>query len=283
MIYLPVLGALALGVGTIIQKTILNKRKIDIKLYQTIEFLAIVGAMLPFIYFFWGFNSEAFELKNIFILVLVIGFSIIANLFVFYSMKWEKVTRLEPAKILEPLFTVLLAIVFSFFFSEMFERELHVIIPTIIAVGALLFANVRKHHLRFNKYMIAAVLGSFFFALELVLSKLILNFYSPMTFYLFRCVGILAFSLIFFKHKFSNVDKKSAWLVGILGFVWVTYRVFVYYGYLMLGVTFTTLLILLGPVFVYLFAWIFLKEKINWRNIIASVVIVASVLYVVLG
>ncbi len=284
MIYIPILGALALATGTIIQKKLLSQKKIGIKFYQTVEFAAIVLAMLPFIYFFWKIDSQAFEFKNIFIFGLVIIFSIAANLFLFYSMKWEKVTNLEPAKILEPLFVIILAIFFSFFIdSKLYERNLKIIVPALIAGIALIFSHIKKHHLKFNKYFIAAILGSFFFALELVISRLILDFYSPITFYFIRCFSIFLLSFVLFKPKFKSLDKKSILLFLAIGFIWAIYRIVIYWGYTNLGVIFTTLVIMLGPIFIYLFAWKFLKEKINWKNIVASIVIVACVVYAILG
>src|SRR3989344_4150987 len=138
MIYIPVLGALAYAAGTIFQKLIIRRKKIDTKLYQNAEFLA--------------------------------------NLFYFYAIKWEKVTHLEPVKISESLFIILIAIIFSFIFGiGLYERNLNVIIPAIIASLALIFSHIKKHHLEFNKYFVAAIFGSFFFALELVLSRLILD------------------------------------------------------------------------------------------------------------
>ena len=281
MIYLPILGALALATGTILQKAVLGKRKINIKLYQSAEFLAIVLAMLPFIYFFWKLDAPALELKNILIFLLVIFFSILANLFTFYSMKWEKLTNLEPAKILEPLFVILFAIIFSFFAEELYDRNLKIIIPALIAGGALVFSHVQKHHLNFNKYFIAAIIGSFFFALELVISRLILGFYSPMTFYFLRCSSIFLISLIIFKPKFKNIQTKVRWEILLIGAIWFIYRVMVYWGYLNLGIIFTTLMIMLGPIFIYAFAHIFLKEKLNWRNIIASIIIVGCIIYAI--
>ncbi len=281
MIYLPILGALALATGTILQKVVLGKRKINIKLYQSAEFLAIVLAMLPFIYFFWKLDALAFELKNVLIFFLVIFFSILANLFTFYSMKWEKLTNLEPAKILEPLFIILFAIIFSFFAEELYDRNLKIIIPALIAGGALIFSHIKKHHLSFNKYFIAAVIGSFFFALELVISRLILNFYSPMTFYFLRCSSIFLISLIIFKPKFKNIKTKVRWEILLIGAIWFIYRVMVYWGYLNLGIIFTTLMIMLGPIFIYAFAHIFLKEKLNWRNILASIIIVGCIIYAI--
>jgi len=280
----PVLGALALATGTILEKTVLRKKKINIKLYQTAIFFAIVLAMVPFIYFFWKMDAQALELKNILIFSAVIVSSIIANLFIFYSLKWEKISKLQPARILEPLFVILLAILFSFFIGNgLYDRNIKFIIPALIAALALIFSHIKKHHLSFNKYFIAAIIGSFFFALELVISRLILNFYSPITFYFLRCSTIFLLSLIIFRPKFKLLDKKSTWIILITGAIWAVYRIVIYWGYINLGIIFTTLMVMLGPIFIYLFAYKFLKEKLNWRNIIASIVIIACVLYAVLG
>jgi drug/metabolite transporter (DMT)-like permease len=282
-IYIPILGAIALASGTIFEKIILRKKEIDIKKYQTLSFLSIILVMLPFIYFFWKTTPEALETKNIIIFGLVIISSIIANLFTFYSMKWEKVSNIQPARILEPLFIVLLAITFSFFVSEnLYERNLKIIIPALIAGIALVFANLKKDQISINKYILSAVLGSFFFALELVISRLILDFYSPVSFYFLRCSAIFFISLIIFRPKLRNTNKKTLLIILLTGLIWFVYRVVIYYGYLNYGVIFTTLMIMLGPIFIYLFAYKFLKEKLNWKNIIASIIILLCVLYTLL-
>lgn len=284
MIQIPILGALALASGTIIQRLVLKRKRIDIKFYQTAEFFTIVMAMLPLIYFFWRFDTQALELKNIFIFSLVIIFSIAANLFTYYSMKWEKVSNIEPAKILEPLFVIILAIFFSYIVSaELFDRNLKVIIPAFISGLALIFSHVEKHHFRMNKYFVAAILGSFFFALELVISRLILDYYSPMTFYFLRGLSIFMISLIIFRPKMRKIQTKVKFQILAIGILWVIFRVIVYYGYINLGVIFTTLVIMLGPIFIYLFAFIFLKEKLRVKNIVAALVILLSVLYATLG
>jgi len=280
--YIPILGALALSLGTILERTILKIKKIDIKFYQTASFFSIILATLPFIYFFWRIDSGAFQLKNILIFAGIVLFSITANLLVFYSLKWEKVTNLEPARILEPLFVVLLALILSFFCNN-FDRDLNMIIPAIIASVALVFPHIKKHHLNFNKYFIAAIFGSFFFALELVLSNFILQFYSLITFYFLRCASIFFISLIVFKPKLKPLkDKKIPVLIFTTGAIWVAYRMAIYFGYAQYGVTFTTLIIMLSPVFIYFIANRFLKEKLNWKNILSSVIIIGCVIYAIL-
>lgn len=281
MIYIPILGAFALATATMFQKIVLRKR-INIKQFQILEFLAIVVAMLPLIFFFWKVEPAALETKNLLILFAVVLISIFANIFTYYGLKNEKVNNLQPARMLEPLFIVLLAIVFSFFAADLYDKNLKVIVPAIIAGLALVFSHIRKNHLRFNKYFIATIFGSLFFALDLVTSRLILDYYNPLTFYFVRCSAILLFSYAIFHPKFGKIDKATKWRVVLLGAIWVLQRIIVYWGYTKLGVVYTTLVIMLGPVLIYAFAKIFLKEKLNWRNIIASIIILGCVLYVLL-
>src|SRR3990167_9269153 len=169
--YLPIIGAIALAGGTIFERIVLRKKKVGVESYQTASFLAIILFLLPLIYFFWKMEPGATEPRNIVIFSLVVFFSIIANLLVFYSLKWEKVTNLEPARVLEPLFVILLVIIFSLFTEGIYAKNPKIILPAIIASLTLVFSHISKHHLKFNKYFIAAVLGSLFFALELVISR----------------------------------------------------------------------------------------------------------------
>jgi len=283
MVYIPILGALALAAGTVLERSILKGRKISIKLYQTISFFVIILVMLPFLYFFWKIDySNALQLKNILLFAGIIASAIAANILIFYSEKWEKVTNLEPARILEPLFTILLALLLSFFTIGIYDRNFNVIIPAIIASLALVFPHIKKHHLNFNKYFLAAIFGSFFFALELVLSKPLLSFYSPISFYFIRCAAIFMISLVAFMPSLKPLkDKKTSLMILITGAIWVVYRIAIYFAYLQYGVTFTTLILMTGPILIYILANRFLKEKLNWENILSSLIIIACVIYAI--
>ena len=61
--YIPILGAIALASGTILEKIVLKKKHMDIKLYQTVMFLAAVLVMAPFVYFFWRMGASPIWLK----------------------------------------------------------------------------------------------------------------------------------------------------------------------------------------------------------------------------
>ncbi len=283
VVYYPFLGALSLACGTILERFILRQKQTNVNLHHCLEFLAITLVMLPFIYFFWQVSPEALELKNFLIFGLVIIFALIANLFMFYSIKGDKISNLEPARVSEPIFLVLLVLIFSLFFdSNLYEKNHQVIYPALIAGSAIIFSHIKKHHLSFNKYFIAATLGSLFFALELVVSRLILDYYSPFSFYFVRCSSLFLIGIIALRPKLEGLKKldRSVYrgMFG-LGLIWVLYRIIVYYGYIHLGMISTTLVFMISPVLIYLFAWKFLKEKPTWRNIIASIIIICCVIY----
>jgi len=276
MIWIPFAGALSEATGVVLEKKVLRKKYINFKNYSVASFLAIVIAMLPLIYFFWRISPEAGELKNILIFAFVIASSVIANILIFYSLKKEQITEIEPIRLFQPLFVILIALVLY-----PSERIAHVIVPALIASSALVFSHLKRHHFQFNKHLMAAFFGSLFFAIELAASKSILLFYSEITFYFLRCLSVLIIVYLIFRPSFKGMNNKSKVLIFITGAIWVFYRLILYYGYLKYGVILTTLLFILAPVFIYLFAGVFLKEKLSWKNILATIVIIICVAYAI--
>jgi drug/metabolite transporter (DMT)-like permease len=284
MVLYPILGALAMAMAVIGERFVLMKEIIKTKQYQVLQFIGITLFLIPFLFFFWKLDSLALKPINIFILLSITAISILANWFTFTSMKWQKLSNLEPAKMTEPLFVVILALLFSFIFGQSFyERNFEILIPAFIAALALIFSHIEKRHLNLSKYFIFALIGSFFYGLELVLAKLILEFYSPITFYFARSILVLLGSLIIFKPKiFENIDKKTKLQIMFTALMWIIYRIVIYFGYGKIGIAQTTLMLMLGPVFIYALAWKFLKEKLTWKNLVASIIIIGCVIYATL-
>lgn len=270
---LPVIGSFLEATGTTLEKYALRKKNLNYGSYTAYEFLAIVVASSFFIFFTWNINSEAFSYKNIFIFSLVILFATIANLFIFYSLKRETISEFEPIWLMQPLFTVLIA--FSFYPDE---RNWIIMGLALIASLTLILTHIRKNHFKWNKYLFAALIGCVFFAIELNLSKLILEYYSPFTFYFIRCFVIFLIVALIYKPNFKDLDKKTSVIILLAGFIWVFYRVILYTSYTVLGVVYSTLIFSLSAVLIFIFAVIFLKEKPNIRQIISAVVILACVI-----
>ena len=265
------------AVGTILEKKVLKKRSLNCRNYTVFSFLAIIIVMLPFLYFIWHIKSEALLLKNILRFAFVIIVAIVANLLIFYSLKRKNITEFEPAWIMQPLFTVLLA--FIFYQSE---RNWMIVGLALVASLTLVLAHIRKHHLVFDKYIIAAVLGSFAFSIELVASKPILDYYNPFAFYFIRCFFILIITYLIYKPKLKDADGRSWMYIFLIGAMWVLYRAIIYYGYEKVGIVFTTTLFILSPVLMFVFAILFLKEKPTLRQIISTIIILVCVVLAIL-
>jgi drug/metabolite transporter (DMT)-like permease len=271
-------GALIEGSGMIIEKKIIRRHNMNSSTYVVYSFLALIIVMLPFLPFFWTIKTQAYSAVNVLILAAVIISSVFANLLTYYSLKREKVCEMEPIKLMEPLFTILLAFLLSFFFSAYSqERRYSILILALIASISLIVSHVKRHHLSIDKYILAGILGSFFFAIELVISKLILSYYSSLTFYFLRCLSVFLITLFIFRPK-VKVKNKVKLMILVAAALWVIYRTLLYYGYEVYGIIFTTTLFILGPVFIFLFARIFLKEKITWRNMISAIIIVVCII-----
>ena len=272
MIQLPIIGSFLEATGTILEKKVLKDKRMNSKNYTVYEFAAIILIMLTFIWFVWGLKPEALTLTNILIFAFVVVVATLANLFIFYSLKRENVTEFEPIWVMQPLFTILLAFIF---FSG--ERNWTIFVLAIVASLSLVLSHVKKHHLKFDKYIIAALIGCFLFAVELVASKPLLPYYSPFSFYFIRCVFIFILTFLIYHPDFKNIGKTNIIMILAIGLIWALYRAIIYYGYESVGIIFTTIIFILSPVLMFLFAVVFLKEKPTMRQIVSTIIIVICV------
>lgn len=278
--YLPIIGAFLEATGMILEKKVLRHKKVDYRNYTAYGFLAIVIVMLPFLYFLWRLDAGAFSSWALGLFGLVVLASVGANLLIFYSLKREKLTEFEPIWLMQPFFTILLA-----FILYPAERNWTVVGLALVASITLVVSHVKKHHLKFDRYVLAALAGGFLFSVELVASRPILEYYSGFTLYFLRCLFICAIAFMIYRPRPGFLKNKSVSSMTLaIAVMWVVYRVIIYQGYVSLGIIFTTVLFILSPVLIFLFAVIFLKEKPTVRQIVSTAIILVCVaLAVVLG
>ncbi|MBT4165429.1 EamA family transporter [archaeon] len=238
--------------------------------------------MFPFMFFFWDVQPPALQPTSIIIMLIIVTLSIIANLFIIYSLKKEDISDIEPIRLMQPLFTILFAFILSFFF-DIYANEgtWSILILALIASLSLVWSHTKKDHIFFNKYAIAAIIGGLLFAIELVLSKFILHHYNSISFYFIRSLLIFIIVWAIFHPKINTIKNKTKGMIFAGGIIWVIYRLIMYYGYINLGIVFTTMLLILAPIFIYFFAWIYLKEKIEWKQIVSSIIIIICIIIAV--
>lgn len=283
MFYIPILGAFLDAAGTIFYKKLANRHRVTYKDFMVYSFLSIVLISLPLLYFFWRIDPLAGRNVNMAILFLVVVFSIFANYFSFYAFKHRDLSKIQSIRLTLPLFTILLAFLLSFFFDAYSnERNYYVLLFAFVASLTLFFSNIKKEHFYFDKYSWAMLLGSFLFAVELTLSKPLVLYYHPITFYFIRSLFIFVIAFALFRDDLSRIRPVGKGLFLLSALFWVGYRGILYYAYGIFGVVFTTTVFILSPVMIYFASWMFLKEKVTKRQIISSVVIVACVVGAVL-
>ncbi len=276
LIPLAFFGALTESSATFLQKRILRWHKATIEDNITYIFLAIVLISFPLMLFFWKMDMGALAWFSLGILFLIVIISILANIFNVSSLKKETLSELEPMKLFQPLFVILFALIL---YPSERTASLGIIIAALIASSALVVSHIKKDEFKMNKYMWLSLGGSMFFGLELALSKFILPFYNPLSFYFVRSFLIFIVTLFIFRKHLTKVTRATSKLYLLSGLGWVLFRGLLYYGYTIFGVVFTTLIFMLTPIFIYSFSKIFLKEKISKRNIYASIIIVTCVAY----
>lgn len=278
MVTIPAFGALLEASSAIITKKIINRHKVRFPSFMIYIFGAIVLVSIPALYFFWDVKPEAFEPGILALFFSMIIVSMFANYFIFYSLKREDLSELMPIRLTTPLFTILFAFILSFFFSNYLgERNYMVLIFALIASVTLVIAHIEKHHLHFNKYSVTALIGSILFAIDFVMTKPLLLYYSPFTLYFVRALFIFIIAWGFLHPKIDPLATKTKIMIFTAAILAVIYRVILYQGFQTIGIIFTTTIFILSPVLIYIFARIFLKEKITLKQIISSIIIVACV------
>lgn len=279
MFYIPIIGSFFEAALAVLEKKVLRKHNINAVNFTMYSFLSIILVMIIPLYFFWGLKPEATELTNIIIFISIVVISVFANITFAFSLKREDLSEMEPIRLMQPLFILLIAFSLSFFFSAYYnERNYPILILSLIASLTLILSHLNKSHLKMDKYIAAGIIGNFLFALEIVISKSILPYYSSFTFYFLRSLFIFIICIIIWHPKVKPLKKGTSNLFFLMGIVAVIYRLIIYYGYQNIGIILTTILFLLSTVLIYIAAAIFLKEKIKKQQIISAVVIIICII-----
>lgn len=275
MIIYPILAALLGSLATLGEKEVLSRLKVDYRLFTSVLFLFLF--LFSFIVaLFLGKISipEVYTLKYI---SLFLGMLITAtawNLLLYRGLQHESMTEFELVTMSKPIVIILVA---SILLSS--ERNLHIFLAAVVAALALFFSHLRRNHLVFNKYL-GGLLGYLFLAaLENVFDKKLLEVFSPAALYAARTGLIFLVLLILIRPKFKNLEKKDTLVIALLSVLGTAFMIIQYQSFDQFGIVFTALYLTLLPILVYLFAVVFLKERLKLRVVLASLVILAAIIY----
>ena len=262
--------------GSIVtDKIILSKKKVPIMRFIPLLFiwLAIITAIfLPM----WGWIrwTDFLSTKYIILFVLMIAVACIWNVYYLRGIQKESIHEFELIMMLSPLVTIILAEIFL-----PAERDVSVFIAGIVASVALIATRFRHHHLKVGKTAWLTIFAMVLASLESIIIKEVLFVMSPVTLYFMRTVAIAIIFLVLYRPKLFKITKEVYGMTIVAAIFGVVTMVMRFYGFVSLGVTGTTLILILGPFLVYFASVFFFKEKLHKRDIFAAAVVIAMILW----
>lgn len=273
--FVVLMSMLAWTGSVLMDKFILSTRKISIKDHIPLTFGFLF--LLTFITLPWLGSIDVSLIGNrmyLFYLVLMIVLGIMWNIFYYQGLQKERMVEFEMIMLTLPLVTVLLA---TLFFPE--EYKWQVFIAAIVGGVTLLLTHLRKYHFQFDKYAIHLLLAVFLMAMESMVINELLQVFSPAMLYAIRTGALALFFTIYYQpkvHTIPNFDYKLILASSALG---AFHMISKFYGYEYLGITYTTLALLLAPVLIAFLDAKMNNQPIRRRTVLAFAVILGCVIY----
>lgn len=236
--------------------------------------ISLVALFLVVPTIIWGyFSPELFTPKYILLFLAIIVNAIVFNLLYYSSIDKKDVSEAEPIVLLSiPITIVLAMIVFPA------ERNLSVVIIAGIATAALLLSRFEKKHFDFDKYSWRLIGYDLLCAVETILVKFLLEVTNSVGLYGIR-TAVLAIILFLLLHniKIIKTNKKEATQVVVNSGLTSIEYVARFFAIGAIGIVYSSLIFLLGPIIILIFSRIFFKEKISLKRGIGDAVILICI------
>lgn len=258
----------------IIDKINLSRRRIPIHVYVPLIFLFLFLITLCLYPILGNVPQELLQTKNIFLFFLMIVLGICWNFFYYKGIESEKVQEFELIIMFQPLVTILLAAVFL-----RYENNLKIDIAAIIAAIALILSQIKKHHFELSRGAVAMMVAVLFMSAEIIVIRLVLNFMAPVTLYLMRTGIIFLFFFFYYKPRMFKIPGDDAAMILLSAIFATAQMIMKFYGYEIYGVIYTSLVLILSPMIVFISSVIYFREKLNSRTFFAAIVILACIVY----
>lgn len=268
----PLLSAISDSSATILDKLNLNIKKIDGKVFTSVLFLFMAFVALPLLFFFKT-GEGALSPAPVAALLFIIIMSALQNTLFYVGLEKRDLSYLEPVRNSEPIWVILLA--FLVFPSE---RNGFVLILGFITTAALIYSSVNMTKLKIDKYLALVLLSIMLSGVLQIAYKYILGYYSPISVYAVRAIGVAILLFILFKPNKAKIQNKQKYFFALSALLYSAAAILKYVSISAIGVSMTILILASSPAMIYFFSKILLKEKLDNRKIISSVVIIGCVI-----
>lgn len=273
--YFPILASFVNAVSTYFEKVLFRDKTVKPKNFiPATFFLAFCFAAIFAFPFLGNISPAALNTRNIILFLSMIVLAITTNYLYYYGFCREKLSEVEQWLAMSPLVTVILS---SIFYVS--ERDPRILIAAIIAGVALIFSHTERHRFVLHRGS-WALLGSILITgFETLLIKELLVVYSPVALYTIRIGMVAFFTMFIFGAPFKQLGKKNTKSITLISFLWVLVMILTYTSYKNSGLVFTTLVLMLSQVLIFLESMFVFKEKIKPKFLMAIFIILACVAY----
>ncbi len=273
---LPIIAVIASAIFVVISKMFFRRYgRLTSREFVWLQFVGIVGVLWLAAPFFTQLPTRELLVSSSVMMLGIVALAVVGNLLYYWGLEHEKISEIEPFLLFTPLVTILIA---SAFYAN--ERIWPVYVTAVIASIVLGWAHLKRKHLAFRLGLVVILVYALVNGFEVVITRHLLDIYNPFTLYLLRSTGILVLLSLVAAPKFGWLKLHHFAMMGILGALAVGSVVATYAAFQLRGVSETIFVFTLGPVLVYLLSVVFLQERWQRKNIIASVIILALVAWV---
>lgn len=261
--------------GIILDKISLCQHKVPLKKHISLLFVFLAMLTVIFMPGLGSVDTSKFSFFYGFLFVLMIVVAVTYNIYATRGMQRENLHEYELIMLLSPLMTVFLAALFL-----PSERNWNVFLAAVVASVAFIISKFKSHHLHLGVTARGTLFAMVLMSFEAVLIKELLNMFSPVSLYFIRTAIIALVYLLMFRPKLSDLPAKSVLFILGSAVCGVLQMVLKFYGFKDLGIIETSMILLLGPVMVYLFSYFYFGErKIVLREVVSAIVIISCILY----
>lgn len=273
----PFLAALANSAGIVIDKIAISKQKVPLKIYIPYLFLYLFFFSFLLTPFFGQVNWQLLLTPQfLFLFLVLILLALTWNIFYYDSLKKEPLFEFETIIMMAPLLTILLSWIF---FPE--NWDIRVGGAALIAAAALVWSHWEKHHFTINHYSMNLLVAVVLMATEeiIVTEFLRSNIFSPVGLYALRTFILAAFFFAYYRPMTSKIDRTGLRMISLSGLLGAAFMVLKYYGFRDLGIPFTSLVTIAGPMAVYIASATVMHERMRFRVLIAAMIIATAIIY----
>lgn len=270
----PFIAALSQAAGIVIDKIGLTRRQIELKVFIPVLFLCLFATCIILFPFLGKISPDFFSLKYISFFVAMIVLAVVWNIFYYRAVQSEKIHEFELVLSFQPLATILLA---SVLFAG--ERNWQIVLISVIAAVALVLARIKKNHFDFSPALWGMVVAILFMSVELLIIKELLDVLSPVALYTLRTGLIFLFFYFYYRPHMTRVSNTNSGLILLTATLGTIQMVTKFYGFQSFGIVYTSLILILSPILVYIVSTFWMNERIKLKTYICFILILACVVY----